>query len=82
MHIAAAQVVHEILIPGLKKFHGAMKAKSEEFKGIIKIGRTHTQVRNLLVVLYDVIKIMITQITIYFSQISAWFITPYNMSQI
>ncbi len=43
MHIAAAeQVVHD-LIPALKHLHTALVAKQEEFKDIIKIGRTHTQ---------------------------------------
>ena len=43
MHIAAAeQVVHD-LIPALKHLHKALVAKQEEFKDIIKIGRTHTQ---------------------------------------
>lgn len=32
-----------MLIPGLEKLHKALVAKSEEFKDIIKIGRTHTQ---------------------------------------
>lgn len=43
MHIAAAKEVHDILIPGLKKLHDALEAKSKEFAKIIKIGRTHTQ---------------------------------------
>nr|XP_033791258.1 fumarate hydratase, mitochondrial isoform X1 [Geotrypetes seraphini] len=43
MHIAAAQEVHEVLLPGLQKLHDALAAKSKEFTDIIKIGRTHTQ---------------------------------------
>ncbi|KAG9268099.1 fumarate hydratase, mitochondrial [Astyanax mexicanus] len=43
MHIAAAKEVHEVLLPGLQELHNALAAKSEEFKHIIKIGRTHTQ---------------------------------------
>ncbi len=43
MHIGTALAVNEVLLPGLKKLHGALAAKSEEFKDIIKIGRTHTQ---------------------------------------
>ena len=43
MHIAAAQEVHEVLLPGLQKLHDALEAKSKEFSKIIKIGRTHTQ---------------------------------------
>jgi len=43
MHIAAAMTAHDVLIPGLEKLHAAMQKKVEEFDGIIKIGRTHTQ---------------------------------------
>ncbi|KAL9953205.1 hypothetical protein ACROYT_G040583 [Oculina patagonica] len=43
MHIAAAMEVHERLLPGLRKLHGALQAKSNEFKDLVKIGRTHTQ---------------------------------------
>ncbi|KAI5607446.1 fumarate hydratase, mitochondrial precursor [Silurus asotus] len=43
MHIAAAKEVHEVLLPGLQQLHDALAAKAEEFKDIIKIGRTHTQ---------------------------------------
>ena len=44
MHVAAAIEVHQHLIPGLKKLQSALDAKAQEFKDIIKIGRTHTQV--------------------------------------
>ncbi len=43
MHIAIATTAHDILLPGLEKLHKALAAKSNEFKDIIKIGRTHTQ---------------------------------------
>ena len=43
MHIATAMSVHEVLIPGLEKLNGALAAKADAFKDIIKIGRTHTQ---------------------------------------
>lgn len=43
MHIASAKMIHETTIPGLKKLHEALLAKSIEFKDIIKIGRTHCQ---------------------------------------
>ena len=42
MHIATAMTTNSILIPGLKKLHSALEKKSNEFKKIIKIGRTHT----------------------------------------
>jgi fumarate hydratase class II len=43
MHIAAAMTVRDVLLPGLTKLAESLEAKSEEFKDIIKIGRTHTQ---------------------------------------
>ena len=43
MHVAIGMVARDTLIPGLEKLHKALVAKSEEFKDIIKIGRTHTQ---------------------------------------
>uniref|UniRef100_A0A8C2DQ88 Fumarate hydratase, mitochondrial n=1 Tax=Cyprinus carpio TaxID=7962 RepID=A0A8C2DQ88_CYPCA len=43
MHIAAAAEVHQVLLPGLQTLHDALAAKAEQFKDIIKIGRTHTQ---------------------------------------
>ncbi|SDK33680.1 class II fumarate hydratase [Aliiruegeria lutimaris] len=43
MHIATAMQAEAVLLPGLKKLHAALEAKVEEFDGIIKIGRTHTQ---------------------------------------
>jgi len=41
MHIAAAMAVNEKLIPLVTKLRDALAAKSEEFKDVIKIGRTH-----------------------------------------
>lgn len=41
MHIAAVQVIHDGLIPALKKLRDALNAKSQEFDTLIKIGRTH-----------------------------------------
>ncbi len=43
MHIGAAMMVRDTLLPGLTKLAEGLEAKSEEFKDIIKIGRTHTQ---------------------------------------
>ena len=43
MHVAIGMVARDTLLPGLRKLHAALEAKSEEFKDIIKIGRTHTQ---------------------------------------
>ncbi len=41
MHIAAAEEINQQLIPMVTKLRDALAAKSEEFKDIIKIGRTH-----------------------------------------
>ncbi|MCC5991096.1 MAG: class II fumarate hydratase [Rhodobacteraceae bacterium] len=43
MHVAIGMLARDVLLPGLHKLQGALAAKSEEFKDIIKIGRTHTQ---------------------------------------
>ena len=43
MHIATAQMAHDVLLPGLEVLLAGLDAKSAEFKDIIKIGRTHTQ---------------------------------------
>ncbi|MBS0384936.1 MAG: class II fumarate hydratase, partial [Proteobacteria bacterium] len=43
MHIAAAEMVSHHLMPALAHLEGALKKKSDEFRDIIKIGRTHTQ---------------------------------------
>lgn len=43
MHIATAMSVRDVLMPGLTKLAEGLEAKSDEFKDIIKIGRTHTQ---------------------------------------
>lgn len=43
MHIAVALEINKILLPGLQQLHSVLKKKSEEWKDIIKIGRTHTQ---------------------------------------
>ncbi len=41
MHIAAVEEIHRRLIPMVTKLRDALATKSEEFKDIIKIGRTH-----------------------------------------
>jgi fumarate hydratase class II len=42
MHIAAAEELNR-LIPEVQKVHDAIQAKAEEFKDVVKIGRTHLQ---------------------------------------
>lgn len=41
MHIAAAEEIRHRLIPAVSRLRDTLAAKSEEFKDIIKIGRTH-----------------------------------------
>ena len=43
MHIAAVEEIEHRLVPALVALHDALAAKSAEFAGIIKIGRTHLQ---------------------------------------
>ena len=43
MHVAIGMMARDVLLPGLEKLHAALLVKVEEFKDIIKIGRTHTQ---------------------------------------
>lgn len=43
MHIAAAEEIVHMLVPALQQLHNALNDKAQAFKGIIKIGRTHTQ---------------------------------------
>lgn len=45
MNVAGVMAINEYLLPGLERLAENLEAKSEEFKDIIKIGRTHTQVR-------------------------------------
>lgn len=45
MHIAVAMEVELTLLPALKLLHEELKNKEREFNDIIKIGRTHTQVK-------------------------------------
>jgi len=43
MHIAAAESVYQRLIPALRRLKDALDVKVEEFRDIVKIGRTHLQ---------------------------------------
>lgn len=44
MHIAVVLEVQERLLPGLKVLLKSLETKKQEFKDIVKIGRTHLQV--------------------------------------
>lgn len=41
MHIAAYKAVAEITIPGVEQLRNTLAKKAEEFKNVVKIGRTH-----------------------------------------
>jgi fumarate hydratase class II len=43
MYIATAQRVNEALIPAVKALQNALNSKAEDWKDIVKIGRTHLQ---------------------------------------
>ncbi|PAF48301.1 fumarate hydratase, class II [Helicobacter sp. 12S02232-10] len=43
MHIVSVLEIAHKLLPSLDRLHATLKQKSEEFKDIIKIGRTHLQ---------------------------------------
>ncbi|XP_064623951.1 fumarate hydratase, mitochondrial-like isoform X2 [Lineus longissimus] len=43
MKIATAIKLHDVVIPGLEMLHAALAEKAEEFKDIVKLGRTHWQ---------------------------------------
>ena len=41
MHIAAYKKIVEVTLPGVKQLQTSLESKSNEFKDIVKIGRTH-----------------------------------------
>ena len=41
MHIACYKMIMETTIPGVEKLRDTLKSKSEEFRNVVKIGRTH-----------------------------------------
>jgi len=43
IHLSALVQIHERLLPALERLEAALRAKSEEFWGVIKTGRTHLQ---------------------------------------
>jgi fumarate hydratase class II len=43
MHIAAAERIHNDLIPAILRVHQAISAKAKELADVVKIGRTHLQ---------------------------------------
>ncbi len=43
MHVAAVDAIRNRLLPSLDRLRGTLAQKSEAFRGIVKIGRTHLQ---------------------------------------
>ncbi len=43
MHIACAEMIHEKLLPNVKLLRDTLSQKAQQFKPVIKIGRTHLQ---------------------------------------
>jgi len=43
MHVAAVPAIVDQLIPAVRRLRDTLARKSEEYKGIVKIGRTHLQ---------------------------------------
>ncbi len=43
IHIASAEQVYNTLLPALTELHQTLMAKAEQFKEVLKIGRTHLQ---------------------------------------
>ena len=43
IHIAAAEQIHNELLPAMQGLYEVLETKSVEFSGIVKIGRTHLQ---------------------------------------
>ncbi len=41
MHIAAYSIITELTVPGIEKVRNTLAAKAQEFRDIVKIGRTH-----------------------------------------
>jgi fumarate hydratase, class II len=41
MHIAAYKILVDVTIPGIEKLRDTLREKSEKFKNVVKIGRTH-----------------------------------------
>ncbi|MFE7402217.1 lyase family protein [Streptomyces sp. NPDC057557] len=43
MHITAVKAVHESLLPSVRALQQAIEAKSEQWRNVVKIGRTHLE---------------------------------------
>src|SRR5947208_11701207 len=43
MHIAAVEQLDDVLLPSVTRLRNTLHAKSEQFKHVVKVGRTHLQ---------------------------------------
>jgi fumarate hydratase class II len=43
LHISALEGIERTLLPDLRDLHGALSEKARQFRGVVKIGRTHLQ---------------------------------------
>jgi len=43
LHISALEGIEKVLLPQLRGLRGALRQKSREFRGLVKVGRTHLQ---------------------------------------
>jgi fumarate hydratase class II len=43
IHISALEGIERTLLPELRDLHGALREKARQFRGILKVGRTHLQ---------------------------------------
>ncbi len=43
MHIATVEQLEDVLIPAVSQLRNTLQAKSEQFKNVVKVGRTHLQ---------------------------------------
>ena len=43
MHVAAVRAVHEELVPSVRALQQAIDARAREWRGVVKIGRTHLE---------------------------------------
>ena len=59
MHIAAVTEINQSLLPALVQLRDALDKKAKSFDHIIKIGRTHLQVRTSNILLLVAITLLI-----------------------
>ena len=43
IHVAAAEMIERLLVPGMSRLHVSLSVKARQFDKVVKIGRTHLQ---------------------------------------